>query len=250
MLRGVFVMLCAIGAVSSHDAFISPSASHMGLRHALRRAPSSSLLKMTADESSTLPRRRMLSIALGSLVAPSLLASPSPSSAISLPFFESEEQKIERAVGEIADYRPYVLKILDKLKTGKLKGGTYDSGTVANFLGIYYRPMQEKMETLSAKIDLEDTTKTERLRLLPLLLKGHLAELREAVISQRPERQLEEVEEVGETLNEFLTLASAKYTIPPIPVPPDFNPEKDYYGIFGCEFWGKRRLPESNRCEK
>jgi len=49
-------------------------------------------------------------------------------------------------------------------------------------------------------------------------------------------------------LDDFLILASNKFVIPPIPQPKAQTAE-EYYGIFSCEFWGKKRAgPYSGRC--
>lgn len=57
------------------------------------------------------------------------------------------------------------------------------------------------------------------------------------------------MEEVAESVDEFLALASAKYAIKNYLAvgKGEFDVVKEY-GPFACEFWGKTRLPDSNVC--
>ena len=55
------------------------------------------------------------------------------------------------------------------------------------------------------------------------------------------------VEEVFETLNEFLDLASKKYEVQRYVDVKQIS-DKDLYGPLGCEFWGKDRAEGSNAC--
>ena len=59
--------------------------------------------------------------------------------------------------------------------------------------------------------------------------------------------QAKEVDEVRETLAEFLKLAGTKYEVAPFkPIRP--LTDKELFGPLGCEFWGKKRIPGSNAC--
>lgn len=49
--------------------------------------------------------------------------------------------------------------------------------------------------------------------------------------------QAKEVAEVQETLAEFLKLASSKYPVVAF-VPPRPMTDKEFFGLFGCEYWG------------
>lgn len=105
------------------------------------------------------------------------------------------------------------------------------------------------MQDVSTQLKLSNEASQTRLLVLPLLMKGHIAELSQAITEQKASSQEREVEEVQETLAEFLKLAS---TIPSVTVTPYVPPrpltEKDYLGPLGCEFWGKVKATGSNAC--
>jgi hypothetical protein len=131
--------------------------------------------------------------------------------------------------------------------TQLLKGGKEDSDVVANYMSNYIKPCQMKMEKIAAKMALEGESQ-KRLEILPQLMKGHIIELTLAIKSEKAEEQAKEVEEVQETLAEFLKLASDKYKVVPY-APARPLTDKDYMGPLGCEFWGKKRIEGSNKCE-
>jgi hypothetical protein len=58
---------------------------------------------------------------------------------------------------------------------------------------------------------------------------------------------MKEVAEVQETLAEFLMLASSKYDVKPF-MPPRPMTDKEFFGVFGCEYWGKKRIEGTNKC--
>ena len=105
------------------------------------------------------------------------------------------------------------------------------------------------MESLAPKLKLSDNVASERLAILPLLMKGHIAELTQAITEMKAPSQLREAEEVQETLAEYLKLASAdgKYSVQPY-VPTRVLTDAELFGPLGCEFWGKKRVPGSNAC--
>jgi hypothetical protein len=108
------------------------------------------------------------------------------------------------------------------------------------------KPCQQKMSNLAPSLRLGEEAQT-RLELLPQLMKGHIIELTQAIKEMKAESQAREVEEVQETLAEFLKLASTKYNVAPYrPTRPLSDAE--LYGPLGCEFWGKKRVPGSNAC--
>mmetsp|Transcript_1244 Transcript_1244/g.1656 ORF Transcript_1244/g.1656 Transcript_1244/m.1656 type:complete len:242 (-) Transcript_1244:200-925(-) len=157
---------------------------------------------------------------------------------------KSQEQK---NVEEIAKYRVPVEKVVKELKSKQLRGGPDDSFVVINYLKTYYDPMQVKMVEVAKTLNLE-AEKQKKIETLPLLMKGHLLELQQACVAQSAKDQLEEMEEVEETLAEFLTLAQSKYNIPELVDSRSATPE-EYFGAFGCEFWGLKRRKDSNYCE-
>jgi hypothetical protein len=187
-------------------------------------------------------------------IAASILATSNPAHA---GFFLSAEQTI---INQIAKSQRPISALYDQLsprevpnaigvysKTQVLKGGKEDSNVVLNNLEVYIKPMQKKMEEASKKIHLSDAEAQKRLELLPLLMKGHILELQQAIVSQEASSQAKEVEEVQETLNEFLQLVGKQYEVG------QFQPlrpatDKDLFGPLGCEFWGKKRAEGSNAC--
>ena len=106
--------------------------------------------------------------------------------------------------------------------------------------------MQIAMAAIAPKLKLaeEDQKKAE---LQPLLLKGHIAELNQAITSMSVKDQLREVEEVQETLATFLKLAGTKYDVKAF-IPARPLSDAELFGPLGCEFWGKKRAPGSNAC--
>ena len=128
----------------------------------------------------------------------------------------------------------------------QLKGGKDDSDVVLLYNINYVIPLQKKMDEVAPKLKLDAETQ-ERVETLPKLMLGHSLELKEAIKSQKADEQLKEVEEVFETLNEFLDLASKKYEVQRYVDVKQIS-DKDLYGPLGCEFWGKDRAEGSNAC--
>ena len=113
---------------------------------------------------------------------------------------------------------------------------------------IYQKPLQKNMEKLTPKLNkITDSSSIERLNLLPKLMLGHILELTQAIDSQVAKDQLKELEEVQETLAEFLKISSDKYDVKPY-IPSRPLTDAELFGPLGCEFWGKKRVPGSNAC--
>ena len=173
-------------------------------------------------------------------------------------FFSSREQDL---IDELSKYQKPVAELLDQLRPTNtpnavgvysvqqiLRGGKEDSDVVLNYLSNYILPMQKTMADAAPSLKLPVDADNERISVLPLIMKGHILELQQAIESQKAESQAREVEEVQETLAEFLKLASSKYEVKPyIPTRPITDAE--LFGPLGCEFWGKKRVPGSNSCE-
>jgi len=209
-------------------------------------------------------RQTQASVFVGNVARPSLLAAamaivvnrPSPARA-GLPFFASEEQGM---VDSIAAYQKPVFELLDQLRpsnvpspigvyamTQVLKGGKEDSNVVLGYLSSYISPLQKKMSEAAGKLKLPSSTDQERLAILPSLMKGHILELEQAINEMKAESQAKEVEEVQETLAEFLKIASTNYEVKPF-VPTRPLSDAELFGPLGCEFWGKKRVEGSNAC--
>ncbi|KAJ1399588.1 hypothetical protein B484DRAFT_458309 [Ochromonadaceae sp. CCMP2298] len=172
-------------------------------------------------------------------------------------FFTSQEQD---QVSEIQRYQKPVAELLDQLritdtpdalgvyaKRQILKGGKEDSDVVLNYLETYIQPLQRTMEQAATKLKLEGEAQA-KVEVLPLLMKGHMLELRQAVGTRKAESQAKEVQEVQETLADFLKLAAVKYEVQPF-VPSRPLTDAELFGPLGCEFWGKKRVVGSNYCE-
>lgn len=180
-----------------------------------------------------------------------------PSPAVS-GFFSSKEQD---AVDSVASFQKPVATLLSQLRPIEqpnaigvyqtqqtLRGSKEDNDVVATYLGVYIRPLQEKLAQ-AVQVVAVDSSKQERFRTLPLLMKGHILELEDAIRSKKADAQAREVEEVQETLDEFLKLAA---TVPSINVQfyqiPKPASDAQLFGPLGCEFYGKSRIPGSNAC--
>lgn len=159
-----------------------------------------------------------------------------------------EREEIEKEIKNIAKIQERVVEVQNMLLSRELRGGNEDSQVVRRYKDTYYDPSIAKMMELAPKLKL-DSKKQERVELLPLLLKGHYLELDTAITKKDAKEQLEEMTEAADTMNEFLTLAADKYTVPKIYIfdPSGYKPERDY-GPFACEFWGRERLAGSNKC--
>jgi len=185
-----------------------------------------------------------------------LTAYPSP--AVS-GFFSSKEQD---AVDSVASFQKPVDNLLSQLsvidqpnaigvyaKQQLLRGSKEDSDVVATYLNVYIRPLQEKMAQAVQVITVTDSSNQERFKTLPLLMKGHILELEDAIRAQKADAQAREVQEVKETLDEFLKIAA---TVPSLSVPfyqtPKPASDAELFGPFGCQFYGKSRVPGSNAC--
>lgn len=172
--------------------------------------------------------------------------------------FTSEQQD---ALDEISRAQKPVNEVIDQLKpanvpnpigvystTTQLKGGVEDSNVVRGYMEVYIKPLQKNMEKLAPKLNkITDSSSIERLNLLPKLMLGHILELTQAIDSQVAKDQLKELEEVQETLAEFLKISSDKYDVKPY-IPSRPLTDAELFGPLGCEFWGKKRVPGSNAC--
>jgi hypothetical protein len=172
-------------------------------------------------------------------------------------FFSSAEQD---GVDAISSYQKIVSELLDQLKpvdipnavgvyapTQLLKGGKEDSAVVATYMYTHFMPLQAKMAELAPKLKLPSEDNQKRVEVLPGLMKGHLLELKQAITEMSVTSQAREVEEIQETLAEFLKLASSKYNVTPFVSSRPLS-DSELFGPLSCEFWGKKRLPGSNTC--
>eukprot|EP00640_Fibrocapsa_japonica_P005181 CAMPEP_0113933624 /NCGR_PEP_ID=MMETSP1339-20121228/804_1 /TAXON_ID=94617 /ORGANISM="Fibrocapsa japonica" /LENGTH=213 /DNA_ID=CAMNT_0000934981 /DNA_START=183 /DNA_END=824 /DNA_ORIENTATION=+ /assembly_acc=CAM_ASM_000762 len=205
------------------------------------------MMSTQANVGASISRRALLQS--GAVVATTALVGavikPEPANAI-LGFKSQEQEYIE----EIARDLILVEDLVADLKKGKLKGGknTEDSGVIFRYQATYFEPMQKKMAAMVNKplgLSAEDKKSFE---LQPLLLKGHLLELSQAVQSGVAKEQLEELEEVQETTVEFIKLALSGSKLTPPPARRGSATPGEYFGPFGCDFYGLKRMPNSNVC--
>ena len=132
--------------------------------------------------------------------------------------------------------------------TQVLKGSKEDSDVVTTYVYTYINPLQAKMEAVARQLQLPVEADQSRVEVLPALMKGHIIELKQAIAELKVENQAREVQEVQETLTEFLKLASTKYEVANF-VPTRPLTDSELFGPLGCEFWGKKRVPGSNACQ-
>ena len=226
--------------------------------------PVTSNQRLLKNKKSALAQLTLSTMAFGLLYS-----NPSVSKADGFLFFNSAEQDL---INKIASSQKQVNDVLYQLKPNDtpnsvgvyikqqiLKGGKEDSDVVANYLQLFIKPLQENMLKLqsSGAIKFADSQVQDRFNVLPLLMKGHILELEQAIVSQKADEQAKEVEEVQETLLEFLKLvksipssndpSQSKYDVT-IYVPSQPLSDKDLFGPLGCEFYGKKRIPGSNAC--
>ena len=173
-------------------------------------------------------------------------------------FFTSN---VQDQINEIATYRKPITELLDQLSpslipnsigvygnTQILKGGKADSDVVLNYVETYIVPCQAKMTEVAPMMKLQPELQS-KVEILPLLMKGHILELRQAIAEEKADFQAKEVGEVQETLEDFLKLASSKYAVTSYNTPSKQMTDAEMFGPFGCEFWGKKRVEGSNKCE-
>ena len=183
-----------------------------------------------------------------------------PVQAAPLRFLASSAQS---QLDQIADYQRPIISLSDSLKPTLqpnavgtyvelqlLKDGREDAAVVLTTMETYIKPLQKKMAALAPALSesLDSQTDKERVVVLPQLMQGHILELEEAIKTQQAKSELKEVEEVSETLSEFLKLGkSAKLEVEPF-VPTRPLSDKDLFGPLGCEWWGRERILGSNSC--
>eukprot|EP00903_Cladosiphon_okamuranus_P014346 g13320.t1 len=196
-------------------------------------------------------RAAFLRATLGSAAAlAAVVAKSKEASAFDLPIptpFGPKGPPELEVVVKVAGYSQYVNKLEQDLKAGALKGGDEDSVVVSRVLEIYLKPMQQAMLKVAPLMQIAGLEARERAKLLPSIMQGHLLELEMACGTKDAKEQLQEVEEVRETLDEFIALAKTRYEIPTPEVPS--APEGDTLGIFGCSFYGMKRTDGSNLCQ-
>jgi hypothetical protein len=247
-MKATLFLVALLGFLSSCDALVGTSVTS--------RARTSSALFMRAVNSQPGSSRSMTAqrYAKG-LVSAALLVGISGRAANAGLFSSAEQDGIDA----ISSYQKIVAELLDQLKpveipnavgvyapTQVLKGGKEDSAVVATYMYTHFMPLQAKMAELAPKLKLSEDTQ-KRVEVLPGLMKGHLLELKQAIAEMTATSQAREVEEIQETLAEFLKLASSKYNVTPF-VPSRPLKESELFGPFSCEFWGRTRLPGSNTC--
>lgn len=213
------------------------------------------LMAVTPRSSRETETRAIASVASVTSIATSLFVSSSKK-ASAFDFFPSKEQQ---DVDAVSAFQKPVYEVLNQLrpydtpnalgvysKQQLLKGGQDDSNVVLLYLINYITPLQTKMAEVAGGLKLEGSSQ-ERVELLPKLMLGHTLELKAAVKSLKAEEQLKEVEEVWETLQEFLKLSSSKYKVTQYVDVKQIS-DADLYGPFGCGFYGKKRAEGSNAC--
>jgi len=246
----LFLLLCLFMLISCISGFVITKTFRTSYLSASNIEPRSSSQRQLKDISNSAKN-----VLVGGLVF--LSSSISAVNARSFNPFPSAEQS---AVDDIGSYQKMVHELLDLLKPTTqvdalgqyvtrqtLKDTLEDANVVENYKQRIIIPLQVKMEKLAPKLFL-DAEVQKRVETLPLLMKGHIAELSVAVKQMSSKDQAREVEEVKDTLEEFLQLASSKYEVDPY-VPSRFLTDKELFGPLGCEFWGKRRVIGSNACE-
>lgn len=172
--------------------------------------------------------------------------------------FSSQEQD---QLDEIAKFQKPIAELLDQLRPTNtpnaigvysnsqiLKGGKEDSDVVLGYMEFYIKPCQRVMESVAGRLKLSSEEDQKKAELQPLLMKGHIAELTQAIQSMKAVDQEREVKEVFDTLADFLKLASTKYTVQPY-IPSRPLTDAELFGPLGCQFWGKKRVEGSNACE-
>ncbi|KAG5185902.1 hypothetical protein JKP88DRAFT_207569 [Tribonema minus] len=233
-------MLAAAVPVCALLVLAAPAASFMP---PARTAGPHSLTMSTGSRSADcISRRGLLTTAVATVTAAAVVA-PGPAHAL----FGSSDPT-QTSIEELARYTVQVDKLISDLKSKNLKGGPEDSLVVFRTMKTYFDPLQATMAKAAPTLGLAGQEQQERAVTLSLLMKGHLLELTAACTAQNAGEQLKETEEVQETLEEFLKLAGTKYKIPTYAPPRSATPA-EYYGAFGCEAWGQKRMPNSNSCE-
>jgi len=122
-----------------------------------------------------------------------------------------------------------------------------DSNVVKTYEEVYIKPLQNAMEKSVNVIKLNNDEQQKRLEILPQLMKGHILELDQAITSLSAKEQEKEVEEIVETLNEYLNLVKNQYNVV-VYQPVKALSDAALFGPLGCEFYGKKRVPGSNAC--
>lgn len=125
--------------------------------------------------------------------------------------------------------------------------GVEDSNVVKTYEEVHIKPLQNAMEKSLNVIKLKNDEQQKRLEILPQLMKGHILELDQAIASLSAKEQEKEVEEIVETLNEYLNLVKNQYEVEMFQ-PAKAISDKDLFGPLGCGFYGKQRVPGSNAC--
>eukprot|EP01041_Mallomonas_annulata_P010323 gene10323-21542_t len=220
------------------------------------RASSSKFLSPGQLDSDVSSMKKMSTKTLQNIMTGTLVGLLVGAKSANAGFFQSSEQD---AIDEIAKFRTPVNDLLQQLSpqmlpnaigvfapTQVLKGTKDDCDVVLSYLEVYIKPLQTKMKKTAPTLKLDQKSQ-ERLEVLPNLMIGHMLELSQAINGRKVDDQKREVEEVVETLEEFLALASAKYNVPPLPLSRPLT-DSELFGPLGCEFWGKERVPGSNAC--
>ena len=128
-----------------------------------------------------------------------------------------------------------------------MKGSKEDADVVTTYLYTYISPMQNKMEQVAKNLKLPQEADQTRVEILPALMKGHMIELQQAIKELKFDDMAKEVEEVQETLGEFLKLASNAYSVNPFVATRPLS-DSELFGPLSCGFYGKVRVPGSNAC--
>ncbi|CAM9375610.1 unnamed protein product, partial [Hapterophycus canaliculatus] len=238
----VVVLVGVAALLPRTQPFVFPASVHSSTgRQGTRRAPTSVNINMRSERPSELAgvdRASFLRAALGSAAAlATVVSKPRAAPAFDIPLpFTNDDPELEKVM-KVADCLRFVRKLEQDLKAGALKGGPEDSAVVSRVLEVYLKPMQESMKEVAPVMELAGREARDRARLLPSIMLGHLLELEMACGTKNAKEQLQEVEEVRETLDEFIALAKTRYEIK---IPQLEAPDGDQLGIFGCSFYGMK----------
>lgn len=241
------ILICTFRCSLSFS--IRKIASSQKSSHRLRSSPG--YTDSSPETESKLGFRNFKKVTMFTIIASTMAAKRSDAS-----LFQSSQQD---GVDEISSFRRIIADLISQLtpqtianpigvysKTQFLKGNKEDSDVVLNYMEVYIKPLQTKMSRVAPTLELESTSQ-QRVQILPSLMKGHILELTQAIQELKADQQLREVQEIQETLDEFLSLASTKYKVQPFSTPAVLS-DAQLFGPLGCEFWGKQRVEGSNAC--
>jgi len=161
---------------------------------------------------------------------------------------QGEFRQLEQTRMRLAD-------LAKQLETNELDGDKADDAIVVlQTLTIQFGGTAKLLAKTTEGMDLLDAKDLARANELAARVAQEFEAVRQGCRDKSARMQLDGVKGADGALEQYLAVASTKYTLPTVAAPLQYSKDsrefaKQYYGIFSCEGQGLERVKGSNTCK-